>query len=301
MIDIKIGDSREVLKTLPSDSVQCCITSPPYYGLRDYGVKKQIGLEKTPEEYVQELVSVFEEVKRVLRPDGTLWLNLGDSYSGSGGNIYSGFNHRFNSSWKITGKQSETANHFKKVNCVSLPAKNLIGIPWRVAFALQAAGWYLRQDIIYSKTNPIPESVKDRCTRSHEYIFLLSKSAKYFFDNNSIKEPAKYPNDNRGSRKDTRRGTGYNSMSGQTGVYKNKRDVWTITSKPYKGAHFATFPPTLVEPCILAGCPPGGLVLDPFAGSGTVGEVCNKLNRNAVLIELNQEYEALIKKRCNLL
>lgn len=265
MIDIKIGDCRDILKTIPSNSVNCCVTSPPYFNLRDYNAPGQIGREKSPEEYINELAAVFEEVKRVLKPDGTLFLNLGDSY----------------------GK-----------------GKQILGIPWRVAFALQADGWYLRQDIIWQKNNPMPESVRDRCTKAHEYIFLLAKSQKYFFDNEAIKEPSVYPNDNRKSRvkptaKDFQRDGNKLTEGSATYTFKNKRSVWLISTKPYKGAHFATFPPKLAETCILAGCPADGVVLDPFAGSGTVGEVCNRLNRNAILIELNPAYEKLIFDRVN--
>ena len=235
MINVLIGDCREVLKTLPGKSVHCCVTSPPYYGLRDYGVDGQIGLEQTPEEYVSELVGVFREVKRVLRDDGTVWLNLGDSYSGS--------------------------THTSKLSKIEgLKPKDLIGIPWRVAFALQADGWYLRQDIIWQKNNPMPESVRDRCTKSHEYIFLLSKSQKYYFDNEAIKENAIQSGKTRhDSFKGRQGGAEYQASNGGEGgncygyTKRNKRSVWQVNTKPYKGAHFATFPSKLIEPCILAG------------------------------------------------
>lgn len=291
MVTILIGDCLDVLKTLPDCSVHCCVTSPPYWGLRDYGVEGQFGMERTPEEYVAKMTAVFHEVWRVLRDDGTLWLNLGDSYfsdtKGSGG---------------PSAKQDSNAGsrygnrHFERTN--GLKPKDLVGIPWRVAFALQADGWWLRQDIIWHKPNPMPESVKDRCTKAHEYIFLLSKSKSYWFDCDAIKEPAIYAGDNRGARRDSRRGTRCNSMSGKTGLYRNKRSVWTVTTKPYKGAHFATFPPDLIEPCILAGCPEGGTVLDPFGGSGTTGEVAASEGRKAILIELNPEYVKLAHDRC---
>lgn len=264
MITFLQGDCVEVMKGLQAESVDCCVTSPPYYGLRDYGHDGQIGLEQTPEEYVNKLVEVFREVRRVLRGDGTLWLNLGDSYG---------------------------------------PGKNLLGIPWRVAFALQADGWYLRQDIIWAKPNPMPESVKDRCTKAHEYIFLFSKSAKYYFDSDAIKEPSKYPNDNRKARAHSKNKDKVSNLTARinpgssTYETRNKRSVWTVTTKPYKGAHFATFPPDLIEPCLAAGCPISGTVLDPFGGAGTTGLVAEKLNLKAVLIELNPDYIKLAKER----
>ena len=316
------GDCREVLKTLPDKTFNTCVTSPPYWGLRDYGEDNQLGLEETPQEYVANLVEVFREVRRVLRDDGTVWLNLGDSY-------YS---------------------------------KNLVGIPWRVAFALQEDEWYLRQDIIWNKPNPMPESVQDRCTKSHEYIFLLSKKDKYYYDNEAIKEKSIYAGDDRGSRHDSRRCTDMNSVSGVTSGMKNKRSVWTVATKPYKEAHFATYPPDLIEPCILAGCPEkvcvecgnpqvkefyrkekynvgygnqhtpkgthkkiggvyqkwleenppkitikpscgcnksfkSGTVLDPFGGAGTTGLVADRLGRNTTLIELNKSYADIMELR----
>lgn len=243
------GDTLEKLKQLPEKSIHCCITSPPYWGLRDYGVEGQIGLEKTPEEYVSKMVEVFQEVKRVLRDDATLWLNLGDSYAAGGLGHGSGK--------QTTNHGSCNGTHIEKPRKApdGLKQKDLVGIPWRVAFALQSDGWYLRQDIIWHKPNPMPESVTDRCTKAHEYIFLLSKSKKYYFDHEAIKEEAVYPNDNRGLRKDSRRGTMCNSISGSTGETRNKRSVWTVATKPFKEAHFATFPPDLILPCVLAGCP----------------------------------------------
>lgn len=256
------GDCRHVLPTLPAQSAHCCVTSPPYFGLRDYGHDGQIGLEKDPEAFVRELVEVFREVRRVLRDDGTLWLNLGDSY----------------------GK-----------------AKQLLGIPWRVAFALQADGWHLRQDIIWHKPNPMPESVRDRCTKAHEYIFLLSKTSNYYFNNDAIKEPAD-PKNHRQSAGIRRTAPGSTAHGGPASgsrryTTKNKRSVWSVTVKPFKEAHFATFPPDLIEPCILAGCPPGGHVLDPFNGAGTTGVVSVRHERNYTGIELNPEYLELTKKR----
>ena len=291
------GNSLEVLKSLPDNSIDCCVTSPPYYALRDYGCDGQIGLEETPEKYIESLCDVFSEVRRVLTPQGTLWLNIADSYWGGGWR-----NAQFNEHSGDIQKGS------KGTYCgLSLPAckgnvgdykpKDLIGIPWMLAFALRGQGWYLRQDIIWQKPNPMPESVTDRCTKSHEYIFLLSKSQKYYFDHEAIQEKAKYPFDNRGERGDSRRGTQMNSMSGQTGEMRNKRDVWTVNTKPCKEAHFATYPFELIKPCILAGCPENGIVLDPFMGSGTTAIVARSLNRNYLGVELNPEYIKIAHKR----
>ena len=252
MIELHLGDCLNVLRAMSDNSVHCCVTSPPYWGLRDYGHDGQIGLEDTPEAYVARMVEVFREVKQVLRDDGTLWLNLGDSYNGSqqtgGTKSISG-----------TGKSQPHGGLAKKA--VGLKPKDLVGIPWRVAFALQADGWWLRQDIIWHKPNPMPESVTDRCTKSHEYVFLLTKSKQYFYDAEAVKEPAIYAGDNRGARSDSRRGTKCNSMSGITGNFRNKRSVWTITTKPYSGAHFAVMPMDLVEPCIKAGTSEKGCCL----------------------------------------
>jgi len=296
-----------MLKLLPDKSVNCCVTSPPYFGLRDYGVDGQIGLEQTPDEYVAKLVSVFREVKRVLRDDGTLWLNLGDSYAGSGkGSNPDGTPHpstllgkQGTNTGTVTGK-----NMPQKASAIGLKSKDLIGIPWRVAFALQADGWYLRQDIIWHKPNPMPESVKDRCTKAHEYIFLLSKSPKYYFDSEAIAEEAKYKPG--GSHDDVKQG-GFNDKgpipgSGQRSFRairetKNKRSVWTVATKSFKGAHFATFPPDLIKPCILAGCPKDGVVLDPFNGAGTTGLVSVQNGRNYIGIELNAEYLEMARIR----
>jgi DNA modification methylase len=285
-------DCSAGLKQLPERSINCCVTSPPYFGLRDYGVSGQIGLETTPEAYVAKMVAVFQEVKRVLRDDGTLWLNLGDSYS------HGGCGARDTERWPKQSRNDHMATQVKKETGVK--SKDLIGIPWRVAFALQADGWYLRQDIIWAKPNPMPESVTDRCTKSHEYIFLLSKGPKYYFDNGAIKEPAKYAGDDRGSHKDSRRGTECNAISercGKTGDWRNRRDVWTVTTKPYKEAHFATFPPDLIRPCILAGCPAGGLVLDPFMGAGTTALVALQEGRQYIGFELNPKYIEIANKR----
>lgn len=309
------GDCRDVLKTLPDSSVHCCVTSPPYFGLRDYGMAAQIGLEATPVEFVEQMVLVFREVRRVLRDDGTLWLNIGDSYAANRGSGASG----------IGAKQATNAgaNLGKLVVPDGLKPKDLIGIPWRVAFALQADGWYLRQDIIWSKPNPMPESVIDRCTKAHEYVFLLSKSARYFYDQDAIKEPATYcgltGQDESGfkdpqafngkhAKADKQRGhsrshAGFNerwdamSKEEQGAGLRNKRSVWSIATRPFSGAHFATMAPELAETCIKAGCPVGGVVLDPFGGAGTTGLVSDQLQRDALLIELNADYLEISKKR----
>ena len=295
MIKIIQGNCLDKLKELPAESVDTCITSPPYFNLRDYQQPGQLGLEDTFQDYIDNLVEVFEEVKRVLKPEGTLWLNLGDSYSSS----------PTGSIGKSKKQQSNMGSHkdFKRNKILSLPQQTLIGIPFRVAFALQAAGWYLRQDIIWNKPNPMPESVKDRCTKAHEYIFLLSKSPKYYFDNEAIKEDAKYPQ-GPNSPQSIKKGKGMYGMDTRGGLSnvgalakKNKRSVWTVTTKPFKGAHFATFPIDLIEPCVLAGCPENGTVLDPFGGSGTTGIVASNHNRKAVLIELNAEYIEIARQR----
>ena len=284
------GNCLDVLPTLEAGSVNCCVTSPPYFGLRDYGNDAQLGLESTPEEYVANMVKVFSEVKRVLRDDGTLWLNLGDSYAGNCSRASD--NGR-------AGYGSEREGVYKKGG-EGIKPKDLIGIPWMVAFALRSDGWYLRQDIIWHKPNPMPESVTDRCTKSHEYIFLLSKSGKYYCDMEAIKElsvepPREREKNNGESAVDTKM-RGHDCNCGNNGT-RNKRSVWTVTTKPYKEAHFATYPPDLIRPCILAGCPQGGTVIDPFGGSGTTGEVAEIEGRNSILIELNPEYIDIMKKR----
>ncbi|RUM99153.1 site-specific DNA-methyltransferase [Pseudaminobacter arsenicus] len=280
-------------------SVHCAVTSPPYFGLRDYGMEGQMGLEQTPDEYVAGMVAVFREVRRVLRDDGTLWLNLGDSYAANrtyqvastkGGPKHSGAQGKLGGSHVPDG----------------LKPKDLIGIPWRVVFALQADGWYLRQDIIWHKPNPMPESVRDRCTKAHEYIFMLSKSARYYFDAVSIKETAAESSKARwpcGTTRVNSSKQGFDVSSGRganscgVGEKRNRRSVWTVSTKPFKGAHFATFPPDLIEPCILAGCPPEGTVLDPFGGAGTTGLVAKQHGRNAILLELNPDYAAMARER----
>lgn len=276
-IDILHGDCIETLQKLDDKSINTCITSPPYWGLRNYNdEEKQLGMEDTPEEFVDNLVKVFREVKRVLRDDGTVWLNLGDSYAMSS---IRGGNKKFSGNVGAHNHYKKSIKKGKRKIPNGLKPKDLIGIPWRVALALQQDGWYLRQDIIWHKPNPMPESVKDRCTKAHEYIFLLSKSPKYYFDNEAIKENCV-------------------TKSKKTNK-KNKRSVWTVSTKSFKGSHFATFPMDLIEPCVLAGCPEDGVVLDPFAGSGTTGIVAVNHNRNAVLCELNQEYIEIAKNRIN--
>ena len=335
------GDCRDSMRIMAKEGikVQTCITSPPYYGLRDYGTgtwiggdetcshkrdskysentstghanrdlvvgdaiyktvcprcgavreDKQLGLEESPQEFIDAMVEVFACVWDILKDDGTLWVNIGDTYVGSGdkGNTKDPKNP--------DGRNGQSTAKNKKVN--GIPAKNMIGIPWRLAFALQDFGWYLRQDIIWHKPNPMPEPAKDRCTKSHEYIFLLSKKPQYYFDSSGIQEPANYPNDDRGSRTDVRRGTEANSMSGKTGETRNKRDVWTVATKPYSGAHFAVYPEELIEPCVLAGSRVGDIVFDPFFGSGTTGAVAQKLGRQYIGCELNPDYEKLQNQR----
>lgn len=299
--EIFVGDCVDSMRKMESKSVHTCVTSPPYFGLRDYGMDGQIGLEGTPDAFVARLVEVFREVRRVLRDDGTLWLNLGDSYASSPpGNKTKGVSgkSRLNGVNGASGKYRETldAGHATKRDTSKLPGikpKDLIGIPWRVAFALQADGWYLRQDIIWHKPNPMPESVTDRCTKAHEYIFLLSKGPRYYFDHEAIKEPMAASSLPR-LKQNIADQVGTTRANGET---RNRRSVWTVTTKPFKGAHFATFPPDLIEPCVLAGSPPGGVVLDPFGGSGTTAGVAIKHGRYAILCELNPEYVDMMDHR----
>jgi DNA modification methylase len=298
------GDVLKALRRFPAESVQTCVTSPPYWGLRDYGVPGQLGLEPTPDEYVAHMVEVFAEVRRVLREDGTLWLNLGDSYAGPN-NGYSGDDRPSNKAGSLASgnRGARAAGQVRKMGN-GLKQKDLVGIPWRVAFALQADGWYLRSDIIWHKPNPMPESVTDRPTKAHEYIFLMSKSPHYFYDIDAIREPLDHPNrsgtnprlaiDNTGLGA---HGSAVNGGINSNPLGRNKRTVWTVTPKPYKGAHFATFPPALIEPCILAGTPVGGVVLDPFAGSGTTLAVAIQHGRRGVGIELNPAYITLAIER----
>jgi DNA modification methylase len=300
-VTIRHGDCREVLRTLPDESVHCCVTSPPYFGLRDYGVAGQIGLEPTPADFIAELVDVFREVRRVLRSDGTVWLNLGDSYSthaaGKIANPMAKSTLAGVKTQEVANASSRAQGAYRKD--ATLPEKNLMGIPWRVALALQADGWILRQDIIWSKPNPMPESVTDRCTKAHEYIFLLSKSARYFYDAKAIAELGvgreTYFGSDAYSKGSGRNDSGsYNDAPAQT---RNKRSVWHVSTQPFSEAHFATFPPDLIEPCIKAGCPKGGMVLDPFGGAGTTGLVADRLGRDATLIELNPEYAEMARRR----
>ena len=302
------GDSLEVLKTLPDESVNCCITSPPYWGLRDYGVEGQMGQEDTPEQFVETMMILFREVRRVLKDNGTLWLDIGDTYNAMQGSGYPGTG-QVNLNVKnvkqiINRKKDRTTDRWGggQVGVKNLPAKNLLGIPWHLAFALQKDGWYLRQDIIWSKPNPMPESVTDRCTKAHEYIFLLSKSARYYFDNESIKEKTLTFDDSDRDRDATRLNNtpGRTRMAGlKTNHYemKNKRSVWEIATKPFSEAHFATFPEELIAPMIKAGCPENGIVLDPFMGAGTTAVVAKKLGRNWLGIDLNPEYIQIARKR----
>ena len=327
---IHTGDCREVLRSLEPESVQCVVTSPPYWGLRDYGVAGQMGLEPSPKEYVAQMVDVFREIRRVLKPDGTVWLNLGDTYFGGG----------------MGGNPAESPHRKQATNAGSLvspPAwksihglkpKDLIGIPWRVAFGLQEDGWWLRSDIIWAKPNPMPESVTDRPSRSHEYIFLLTKSARYYYDVDAVRtEPAETSKVRWGQDIDTQHGSdrahggaknlkavggprrtdkqrgherkhaGFNdrwdsmSREEQQAMGANLRDVWTVATHPYSGAHFATFPPKLIEPCIKAGSREGDLVLDPFTGAGTTGMVATRLDRQFVGVEMNPEYADMARQR----
>jgi DNA modification methylase len=344
------GDCRNMLATLPDESVHCVVTSPPYWGLRDYGVVGQLGMEATYQEHIAVMVDVFREVRRVLRGDGTLWLNYGDTYAST-------VNGRSAADVKALTDDDRTFRD-KPFSTVqgTLKPKDLCGIPWRVAFALQDDGWWLRQDIIWSKPNPMPESIRDRCTKAHEYIFMMSKSARYFYDQEAIKEPMsmssverltqptidsqrgsdRVPGETNGNMKavgkiDKQRGHGrrhagfnerwkasqefkpsgaYGHGAGRNdgdnhpsggfiapGGLRNKRSVWTVATQPFTDAHFATFPPDLIEPCIKAGCPAGGTVLDPFGGAGTTGLVADRLGRNAILIELNPAYAAMAERR----
>ncbi len=299
--EIRVGDCLDALRAMPDQSFHCCITSPPYFGLRDYGVDGQIGLEQTPAEFVSRLVEVFREVRRVLRDDGTCWVNLGDSYASTAPGTRNSPQPRGN-----RGNPEQWANMRPDLRGEGIKPKDLIGIPWRVAFALQEDGWYLRQDIVWHKPNPMPESVRDRCTKAHEYVFMLTKSPRYYYDHEAVKEEAvsDHPSGN-GFKRDAREsyknldGTARGNDEQWTGIggKRNRRSVWTVTTKPYKGAHFATFPPDLIRPCVLAGAPRGGLVLDPFGGAGTTALVAMQEGRRSVLIELNPEYAAIARNR----
>ena len=298
---ILFGDCRKTLGTLHAqittgiaERPRMCVTSPPYYGLRDYGGEdEQIGQEQTPEEFVEQLVDVFRKVRDCLTDDGTLWLNIGDSYY----NYRPGKGQALNKQSVSNTKQDLPDECPRRGNKLEgLKEKDLIGIPWMLAFALRADGWYLRQDIIWHKPNPMPESVKDRCTKSHEYIFLMSKSKQYYYNNDAIKEPAKdWGTRDRTKGKYHNKGTGLQPHSGLSKSYpkKNKRSVWSVTNKPYKGAHFACYPPDLIEPCILAGSEEGDIILDPFMGSGTTAMVAKKNSRAYIGCELHEEYASL--------
>ena len=295
---ILFGDCRETLPQF-TEKARMCVTSPPYYGLRDYGGEEdQIGQEQSPEEYIQEMVNVFRLVRDVLTDDGTLWLNIGDSYYNyrkDGCIPKQTFSNNRQDLPVTTPRRSNKLEGYKE--------KDLIGIPWMLAFALRADGWYLRQDIIWHKPNPMPESVKDRCTKAHEYIFLLSKNKRYYYDNEAIKEPAKdWGTRDRSKGKYHNPGTGLSPHSGLEKSYekKNKRSVWTVNKKPYKGAHFATYPRELIVPCIRAGSEKGDIILDPFMGSGTTAMTAKELGRDYIGCELNKEYGDLMKKRLGL-
>lgn len=311
------GDARAVLETWPDAFVNTCVTSPPYWGLRDYGVEGQIGLEKTPEEYIAKMVDIFREVRRILRNDGTLWINIGDSYASGG---------RFGHGNKVGYKQasnrgsSGSDDPMRRKDPSWLKPKDLVGIPWMLAFTMRLDGWFLRQDIIWSKPNPMPESMTDRCTKSHEYIFLMAKSERYYFDQEAIKEPAIFQPDHTVPANWAKEGSDHSAVSYSRRMYKgalkgsfngktgdrafraiqpmrNKRSVWTISTNPFPEAHFATFPPDLIAPCVLAGSPQNGIVLDPFMGAGTTALVAAKYSRQFLGIELNPEYIRIAENR----
>jgi DNA modification methylase len=333
---VLLGDCIERLRGVADKTVQTCVTSPPYFGLRDYGHDGQLGLEPTPEAYVAGMVAVFREVRRVLSDDGTLWLNIGDSYArnpSKGGSGPGGKNGDYSDSYTSANQRrsdgdgvGQRAPQLKqRAGADGIKEKDLIGIPWMLAFALRADGWYLRQDIIWHKPNPMPESVRDRCTKAHEYMFLLSKSERYFFDSEAMREPAVKGASGsdfhtgktaahqlgRASTKPRKQNSTNDSfVPGATahgGLHRegserepetrNRRSVWTVATRPYKGAHFATFPPALIEPCILAGSRPGDIVLDPFNGSGTTGQVALQHGRQYLGCELNPEYVELTRTR----
>lgn len=301
---IYVGDAKASLKHIEKGSVQTVITSPPYWGLRDYGQEAQLGLEPTPQEFIENLCQVFDEVWDVLADDGTLWVNLGDSYS----SVHTGGSK---SQKSTVGANHPGAQEFRQTKAhpksYGLKNKDLVGIPWRFAFAMQDRGWYLRQDIIWAKPNPMPESVRDRCTKSHEYIFLLSKKPKYYFDNQAIKEQLAESSIGRLSQDienqiGTERANGGAKTNGNLKAVgklkgRNKRSVWTVTTQPYKEAHFAVYPPALIEPCVLAGSREGDTVLDPFSGSGTTGQVAMQHSRNYIGLELNPDYAKISEKR----
>ena len=298
---VEFGDCREIMRSWKAEGIkaQMCVTSPPYFGLRDYGHEGQIGLEQTPEEYIAAMVEVFRCVRDVLADDGTLWLNIGDSYASTGGHT------KLGETSQRQGRANVQEQHKVKgyAGGDGIKIKDLIGIPWMLAFALRADGWYLRQDIIWHKPNPMPESVRDRCTKAHEYIFLLSKSERYYFDSEAMKEPAKVSSEGirfggkkYGDSDDPKHATKSGNVSKEYDK-ANKRSVWTVATRPYKGAHFATFPPALIEPCVLAGSRPGDIVLDPFMGSGTTAAVAKQHGRQYIGCELNEDYWPLQEER----
>lgn len=308
-VKIMVGNCFDSLFELADCSIDCCVTSPPYFGLRDYGVNGQIGLEETPEDFIAALVAVFREIRRVLKDNGTLWLNIGDSYCAPNGRSSTGNSYNMGPNSALGHLSSRQEVGIKR-RFGNAKTKDLLGIPWMLAFALRADGWYLRQDIIWHKPNAMPESVKDRCTKAHEFIFLLSKSPKYYFDSDAMLEDAatKIKSKHWTEREYDQSMLGHKQENGVKGRVmgnagysqegkRNKRSVWSVPTKPYKGAHFATFPPTLIEPCILAGCPIGGTVIDPFAGSGTTAGVALANDRKAILCELSEEYAKLIPAR----
>jgi DNA modification methylase len=332
MNKVFFGDCRESMREMIAQGIkaQMCVTSPPYFGLRDYGHPGQLGLEATPAEFVANMVEVFRLVRDVLADDGVLWLNLGDRYAAQRGGSHQpaetlagGKGGKTEDGLTVNRDRHAGYNPTRNASAIGLKHKDLIGIPWRVAFALQADGWYLRQDIIWHKPNPMPESVTDRCTKAHEYIFMLSKAERYYYDNDAIKEPAIYAGltgqDESGykdaqqfagkhaktdkQRGHSRRHAGFNDRwdamdkAQQCSGVRNKRSVWTVATTPYSGAHFATFPPALIEPCIMAGSKPGDIVLDPFFGSGTTGQVSQALGRQWIGCELNPAYESLQLER----
>lgn len=341
-VTIRIGDCREVLRSLPDQSVNCIVTSPPYFGLRDYGVEGQVGLEETPDAFVAELVSVFREARRVLKDDGTLWLNLGDSYAGGGtigrnDTTPEALARRAAKYGTGAGSGSAVGATGTRPRVQGLKSKDLIGVPWMAAFALRADGWFLRSDIIWAKPNGMPESVTDRPTRAHEMVFLLSKSARYYYNNDALRTPAAPSTETRlaqdvdaqaGSNRanggaksngtmkavqrapdkqsgHSRRHDGFNDRwdamdkAEQQAAGANLKSVWWLSPAQFRESHFATMPTSLAEICIVGGCPVGGTVLDPFGGAGTTGLVADRLNRNAILIELNPEYAEMARNRIN--
>lgn len=315
MNNIEFGDCRDIMRRWAADGVrvQICVTSPPYFGLRDYGHPGQIGLEPTPDQYISKMVEVFREVRRVLADDGTLWLNIGDSYAAQRGGTHQpaetlagGKGGKMADGSIVNRDRHAGYNPTRNASAIGLKHKDLIGIPWMLAFALRADGWYLRQDIIWHKPNPMPESVRDRCTKAHEHIFLLSKAERYYFDANAVAEPVAASTVERLSQPSLAQQAGSPRVPGKTngnmkavgGTEKrNRRSVWSVATRPYKGAHFATFPPALIEPCILAGSKPGDIVLDPFMGSGTTAAVAIQHGRQYLGCELNPSYRDLQKQR----